>query len=256
MAPTWRGVADEPGFRGLGRRTRDLSASVFGVISAAAGGLVGAVMAVATSGAVPWYWGALAVVYAATLWKLVETDRDLRELRARQAAKLRIVFISDERPYLQEVTVWQELEPQMERRYRIGIQNDSDQPISGARVVLEHCDPVEGDMLLPDYPLAAMSSDRRDGVFTVHPGDRPTAFVDVVYDLSPTDGPRGDWIFICYADQNLPSMLPPSSNRFTLRVEGGGASARKKFVVEKTLETGRLLVMKEIESVTPNRVIV
>lgn len=92
-----------------------------------------------------------------------------------------------------------------------------------------------------------MDSDNRDGLFTVYPGDVPTRFVDIVRGQSPTSGPNSDWIDIRYADRNLPSILPASSRRFTLRVDGGGLPFGRTFVVEKTLSTGRLLVMREAE---------
>jgi hypothetical protein len=146
------------------------------------------------------------------------------------------VFDPENIPYVQEFPAGNEGGL---RILRIGIRNDSSAIIRNARVVIESVVYVVDNVLCPPTPehpvpiehaLNVMGIGNKDGFFNLAPGDGPTAFVDVaeqrLYKKSPFE-----FFSFSYANR-LRSELPLSIGPwlFTLRVEGGGTFAKRKFI--------------------------
>lgn len=125
------------------------------------------------------------------------------------------------------------------------------------RVVLESCEVKHAGKLLPQTPeqpifiehaLNIMGLDNKHGLVDVAPGDRPTAFADVVsQDIDPTTG-VGDRMSPCYASGHFSGLLSRSHFILGLRVEGGGTFSRARFFVGATLEKRRI----EMTSYSPD----
>ena len=77
----------------------------------------------------------LLVITPQRMW--VNSQENVKKLEDLAKPNLRIVFEPDTPPYLQEVFLGQPVHAAWERRYRIGIRNESSQVIRNVRVVLE-----------------------------------------------------------------------------------------------------------------------
>lgn len=195
------------------------------------------------------------------IWRVLTDRQRIQELEDQATPKLEICFGGMERPYLQELLISIDEQLYVERRFRVGIRNIGQEVIHDARVVLERCQPT-GDFVFPDLALGVMGANSPNDRFSVYPSDGPTVYVDVVFDRSPRDhgdqqGLHSDWIVIAYAQRSLPAIIPApvGAITMTLRVDGGGLSARKAFLVQKSLADGRCLQMKEADDSRAHRLL-
>jgi hypothetical protein len=155
---------------GLGSVTKDPRVIAFGLYVAAL--YVAAQLFIAS----PW-----------AMWD--DARRKIGELEERLTPRLRLVFTPDELPYLQELDILEGDKSVTHRTYRVGIQNDSAVVIPAVRVVLESFGVIDEGQVVPAQPhqpallehaLNVMGLDEKHGLVSVAPGDRPTAFVDVM----------------------------------------------------------------------------
>jgi hypothetical protein len=139
----------------------------------------------------------------------------------------------------------------IERRYRVGIRNESSIVIPNVRVVLESVEYHSGDEIsgpTPEHPLLiehalnVMGLDDKHGRVDVAPNDRPTAFVDVIAQTLHDDE-SGDWMSPCYASGHYTTMFTRGKYVFGLRADGGGTFSRSRFVIEATLEDRRIRML-------------
>jgi hypothetical protein len=164
--------------------------------------------------------------------------------------RLRLVFRPDKLPYLQEQRLEQSGYTYIDRRFRVGIQNDSRAVIQNVRVVLQTFHQiVDGTLrkatpeqpVLIEHALNVMGRDNKTGLVDVAPGDRPTAFVDVVVQVVEDDG-TGDWMSPCYASGHFTTIFSRGSFVLGLRVAGGGTSNQAQFEIGATLENRRIMM--------------
>lgn len=124
--------------------------------------------------------------------------------------------------------------------YRVGIRNESAATIKSVRVVVESAQYVVGGVVvepsprqpvLVEHALNVMGIDKKDGTFNLSPGDRPTAYVDVVQQ-DIVDGEPEASVSLCYATKFRTAMAAHDGSwMITLRAEGGNASRRATFEI-------------------------
>jgi hypothetical protein len=200
----------------------------------------------------------VAVVYVASqlfiaspwaMWD--DACRKIADLEESLKPRLKLVFKENELPYLQELDLFEHDQSVTHRTCRVGIQNDSDVVIPNVRVVLESFGQVlDGEVVpaKPDQPalighaLNVMGLDEKHGLVSVAPGDRPTAFVDVMGQWFTKENPDGDWMSPCYASGHRPILFARMTFMLGLRVEGGGTFSRASFSVGATLENRRIVM--------------
>ena len=146
---------------------------------------------------------------------------------------LDLVVRSTDRPYVQEVRFEDESgEVFTEHRYRVGVVSDA--LIPNVHVLLESCEPMS-DFVFPAHALCVMGRPNRTEFVDVHPDDDPSVFVDVFAqrfnERSGTPPDEMNLIHLCYVQQ-VASLLPNRRHRVGLRAEGGGAYARRYFVID------------------------
>ena len=161
---------------------------------------------------------------------------------------LEIVFDGSAKPYFEEqpkaVVTGRVL---VDRRYRVGIRNAGGAIVAKSRLVLESCDPGESPGVHPGHTFQVMGEPPRTGEFSVHPGETPSVFVDVVYDETLDGSLHGNAFGLCYAAPVPSHVILRGSYVLTLRVEGDGAQSRKRFAIDQERATG-MLRMCELES--------
>jgi hypothetical protein len=185
-----------------------------------------------------------------SMWQ--DATSAIAEYKDQNTPRLRLVFRPEKLPYIQEQRLVESGHVYTDRRYRVGIQNDSGIVIQNVRVVLETFHQLYDDGTLheakPDQPvliehaLNIMGWDTKTGLVDVAPGDRPTAFVDVVVQPVGDDG-TGDWMSPCYASGHLTMIFSRASFVLGLRVEGGGTRNRAQFEIGATLENRRMVMI-------------
>lgn len=174
----------------------------------------------------------------------------LIDFHDRLEPRLTLVFDPDRPPFLQELYVQpKNSAPIYERRYRVGVRNDSSVVVRNVRVVLESFEMPHQDGAIPltpnqavfiEHALNVMGRDNKNGLVDVAPGDTPTAFIDVVVqDIDPTTQ-KGDYMSPAYASKLWSDLFSRGTYILGLRVEGGGYSSRAKFIVDATIEDRRI----------------
>lgn len=171
----------------------------------------------------------------------VRVDRD--RLQDRLRPKLSIAYQEETAPFFEEQLLFSGEQQFRDRRFRIGIKNESDVVIQDARVVLESCEPTQEGVHL-EHSFAVMGQMPNSGRFDLAPGDVPTAYVDVVCEQIPDVLVYGQWYF-CYAAQ-VSNTISRMQFTITLRAEGGGTYARKTFVIEPDPETLKLRMKEKL----------
>ena len=84
------------------------------------------------------------------------------------------------------------------------------------------------------------------GEFSVHPGDSPSVFVDVVYDEVLNGQAYGDAYGLCYSAP-VSYAIPRGSYVLTLRLDGADTQTRQIFELEQEPGSG-ILLMRELKS--------
>lgn len=167
----------------------------------------------------------LLVVTPRRMWE--DSQREVRRLEQLTRPKIGMAFVSTAKPYFQE----KDMGNAVERAFRIGIRNDASVVIPATRVVIESCDP-DVDEVWIERPLHVMGqNDVRDRC-DVSPGDRPTAFVNFIYQTKLKASHAPGSLIIKYASEGLPNRLPAKIDcKMVLRAEGGGTFSKKEFWV-------------------------
>lgn len=188
----------------------------------------------------------LAIVSPWQMWR--DSQTEIAQFKERLRPRLAFVLEPDATPYVALFKVTRdEVGRPVDREIRlcrIGIRNDSAVIIKKVRVVLESTsfivadkDPVPAQPSSPaliEHALNVMGIDRKDGRVDVAPGDRPTAYIDVVEQFENNRGEPDSWISLCYSTGHRTPMYARAKWVLTLRVEGGGTYARQRFVIEST----------------------
>jgi hypothetical protein len=195
-------------------------------------------------------WSTFAVLVYVVLLLFVITPKQMwDEAQAaivayedRLKPNLSFVFEPDRAPFLQTFLLSAEQPDRLVRivrLYRVGVRNESAVAIDRVRVVIESATYFRGGQAVPRSPkqpvilehaLNIMGRDKKSGLVSVAPGDRPTAYFDVVEQISPANGPTSRFISPCYATGHR-TALAADKWVFCLRVEGGGAYSRVNAVV-------------------------
>lgn len=118
-----------------------------------------------------------------------------------------------------------------QRWYRVGV-------ISGqhikVRVLLESVVP-ESEFAYPGHGLQVMGQPAGTEWVDVQPGDDPTAFIDVftqtIDERSGVPPDETNLLHFCYVNQ-INRLVPNRRQRIGLRVQGGGASCLRYFVID------------------------
>jgi hypothetical protein len=197
------------------------------------------------------FWALQFLVFSPwAMWD--DASRKVNELEERLQPQLRLVFKADELPYVQELEIVENNRRVRHRNIRVGIQNDSAQVIQNARVVLESFGVLDAagrvvparldQPALIEHALNVMGFDDKHGFVNVAPGDRPTAFVDVVGQWFTDENPNGDWMSVCYSSGHRPPMPARTAWVIGLRVEGGGTYHRATFRIGSTLEDRKVVM--------------
>lgn len=191
-----------------------------------------------------------------TPWRMWgDATEAIRGYQDRLRPRLAFCFEPDVPPYLHLFRVQlRGSSDQIIRIWRIGIKNESHAVIKRVRVVVESSEfkPVgqaEGvqasaaSPVLIESAINAMGVDTKEGTVNVAPGDRPTAYFDLVQQLMGGDGHRpSEWMSLCYATGHRPNMFARAHWIVGLRVEGGGTFARAKFLIDGTNAAGAIIV--------------
>jgi hypothetical protein len=125
--------------------------------------------------------------------------------------------------------------------WRIGIRNDSDAVIRRSRVVVESITyykdglpvPMSPDAPAPiEHALNVMGIDKKTGYVNLSPGDRPTAYIDVVEQFIPDGHDPEQWMSLCYATGHRVRMHAGAKWLVGLRAEGGTMFCRATICIE------------------------
>lgn len=170
------------------------------------------------------------VVTPRRMWE--DSQKTIREMRARMEPRLALVFVPGVKPYYQQATVNANGALYLEHMFRLGIRNDSDVVIEDVRVVIESCDP-DADFMYIERPLHVMGqNDLRDRCL-VSPGDRPTAYVNFLRDLIAPRVGMPSHLRVMYASETLPNIIPDVAYTMVVRVEGGGTFSKRRLTVTR-----------------------
>lgn len=160
---------------------------------------------------------------------------------------LEIVFREDRKPYLEQQPKGAMPGGILEdRRYRVGVRNKGDKAIANVRVVLEDCQPGESHGIHLEHALQFMDNPQGTSQCTVPPALEPSTFVDVIYDEILGGKLRDDAFGICYASQLKSFAIPRGTYIVTLRAEGDGNVARRRFRIFQD-PTSEMLTMCAID---------
>ena len=188
------------------------------------------------------------------VWRLAndkfEKFADYSGLSATQAAQsprvMELVFSDGEKPYFEEQPRVVTGRVITDRRYRIGVRNNGNLTCQGVRVVLESCQPSDHYGVHPGHTLQVMGAPGGTGEFSVHPGDSPSVFVDVVYDEALNGQAFGNAFGLCYSAP-VSYAIPRGSYVLTIRLDGADSPTRKTFALEQELGSG-ILLMRELRN--------
>jgi hypothetical protein len=172
-----------------------------------------------------------------------DSQRRINRYRAQLQPQVRFVFEPDVPPYLQHFQL--NIPGQRAvviRLYRIGIRNESAAIIKRVRVVIESLEHTIDDVALPRKPdqpvlvenaLNVMGIDSKNGRVDLSPGDRPTAYFDVVEQRLPDNQTPEPYLSPCYATRHrTPVSMTRSRLLLRLRVEGGTTYRIAKVAIE------------------------
>lgn len=190
------------------------------------------------------------------VWRLVESgfekfvdysDRG-HSCPVLRTSLLEIDFDGSRKPYLEEqpkgVVTGRVL---VDRRYRVGIRNAGHEIVPKARLLLESCEPGESPGVHPGHTFQVMGEGAGTGEFSVHPGDVPSVFVDVVYDEILGGHLHGNAFGLCYAAPVPSHAILRGPYVLMLRVEGGNTRSRKRFALDQDPATA-MLRMRELKA--------
>jgi hypothetical protein len=208
---------------GYGVVTSDPAVTRFGAVCAL--GYVALLMLVVT----PWQ-----------MWR--DSQATIIQYRERLRPRLSFVFEPDVPPYLARfvLKVPGRLD-RIVRLYRVGIRNDSAEIIRRVRVVIESIAYIKDGNAVPPSPdqpaliehaLNVMAIDKKTGTVSLSPGDRPTAYIDVVEQFTPEGAQPEQWMSLCYATGHRTPMHARGRWILGLRAEGGGTYCRARFVID------------------------
>lgn len=184
----------------------------------------------------------LFVVTPRRMWR--DSQVEIAEYKERLKPQLSFVFQPDTVPYLNHFPLYQgQITIGKMRLWRVGIRNDSALVIKRVRVVIESITffrddgtavPASVDTpIVLEHALNVMGRDKKSGLISLSPGDRPTAFVDFVEQKISEDGKKpSQWMSPCYATGHRTLISARHKWIMTLRMEGGGSYRRASFVIE------------------------
>jgi hypothetical protein len=166
--------------------------------------------------------------------------------------KLSFVYQPDVPPYLQVFVLKQSgaLDRQV-RICRIGIRNDSAETIRRVRVAIESVTYIRDGQAVPPDPkqpaliehaLNVMGIDKKSGMVNLSPGDRPTAYIDVVEQFTPESHPPDQWMSLCYATGHRTPMYTLAKWVIALRAEGGSTYSRAKVSIEASKDNPEIVM--------------
>jgi hypothetical protein len=127
------------------------------------------------------------------------------------------------------------------RLWRVGIMNESAEIIRKVRVVIESVAFIKDGEPIPPSPdqpallehaLNVMGVDKKTGMVNLSPGDTPTAYIDVVQQLTIPGKEPDRWMSLCYATGHRTPMTASGKWIVGLRAEGGGTYCRARFAIE------------------------
>ncbi|MBK5297891.1 MAG: hypothetical protein JJE40_12095 [Vicinamibacteria bacterium] len=187
------------------------------------------------------------VITPMAMWN--DSRREINDFRDRLKPRMSFVFDPDNIPYLQQLPISND---GVELRiYRVGIKNDSLEIIRHVRVVVESvafmldgvaCPPTTENTVPVEHALTVMALGSRDGMVDLAPGDRPTAYFDVAEQRVDRRRTPYEHFSLCYATGYRVELQLLRSWSVSLRVEGGGAYARQRFLISQEPEGWKLVM--------------
>ncbi len=189
--------------------------------------------------AVVWLLGLVLFITPARIW--TGDQAEIGGFKRLQQPRLALVFKPIEgRPYVQDLRFMAGPDRWLLQRYfRIGVQNLSSLMIPGVRLVLESCEP-SSRQVFPEHSFGLSGT----GVefFDLNPGDKPTAYVDVLRALLPIADERADpssvfsleLVYQVSSLQQGAGNLPVTDQHVVVRAEGGHTYVRAKFDLQVT----------------------
>jgi hypothetical protein len=191
------------------------------------------------------------VITPRAMWN--DSRRAINGYRDRLTPRMSFVFDPDNIPYLQHFPLSGAPAGIGLRMYRVGIRNESAEIINHVRVVVEsvafmmdgvECPPTTDHPIPIEHALNVMAIDSKDGMVNLAPGDKPTAYIDVVEQLTDSQGLPHDRFSFCYATRHRVPLQLLSTWSVWLRVEGGGTYARQRFLISREEGViGKMLMM-------------
>jgi hypothetical protein len=182
------------------------------------------------------YFASLTAAIAIVLivWAAVLYGRHTQPQATPARPRLDIVLRHHQRPYVMEQT---REDPETgyvefyQRWYRVGIV--SDQAVR-VHVLLESVAP-QSQFVFPGHALQVMGQPPGTEWVDVHPGPDPTVFIDVfVQTIDERSGVAPEDVrslHLCYVNQ-VNRLLPNRRQVVGLRVQGGGATQLRHFVID------------------------
>jgi hypothetical protein len=143
---------------------------------------------------------------------------------------LDLVVRSTQRPYVQEIEQGDELGAISTRWYRVGVL--ADRLVTGVRVLLDSCVPIS-ENVFPAHALRVMGQPGNTEFVDVHAAKEPAVFIDVFTQTwNERAAPEAQQtLHLGYVRQGR-TLIPNQRQRLGLRVEGGGTSTVRYFVID------------------------
>jgi hypothetical protein len=149
------------------------------------------------------------------------------------APTLDLVFRSTHEPYLMERRRNDEQGEWLGRWFRVGVLTDR---LAKIHVLLESCQP-RSEFVFPLSALRIMDHPPETEYVDVHPSPEPSVFIDVfTQTIDERSGVPPDEMNLLHLGyvRPLSRLMPNQRQRLTLRVEGGGASRSRSFLIDFT----------------------
>jgi len=168
------------------------------------------------------------------IWILDRLREWRKKRRPRQSIRL-IFQNTDAAPFLIEYDEWVGKKHGLKRCYRVGVENSSSNTVDQVRVIVESFDHIGGGVaaskefanrrpILARPERSLRVSDNRNNstsVLSKSSAAHPVMF-DFIEEWLPSDSEHTDWAWLCFADENLPTMGLFGKARIVLRLEGDG----------------------------------